>query len=168
MNKDKILDRELVRMIMGSLGIVPPPNFGKVGITTDEFLLEDTLSLDFEDNQGKLKKQKFGIWSGKASYGGQDIRVLFTDICDNETNYNEFILVYNVNNSSNHMLRHIYHDDDDVLFLTKSNKSWVKLGMYHKLITCAGFYNMANIGIRWSKCEDYNDLYEDLVSGIEM
>ena len=163
-----VLNRELVRTVMGSLGIAPPPNFGKVGITTDNFALGKYISLDFEDKDGNQKKENFAMWCGKAKHGEDEIRALLTDICDNETGYHEFIMVYQLSNFQPHILKHVFSDDDFGLFLRKNADGWKPVGQYEKLVSCAGFVQMSNLGLTWTPCEDYNDLYPLLVEGIEM
>jgi hypothetical protein len=163
-----VLNRELIRTVMGSLGIVPPPNFGKVGITTNDFLLDEHISLDFEDKNGIPNKEKFAMWCGITAHGSDEIKVLLTDICDNETGYHEFILVYRLSNYAPHILKHVFSDDDFGLFLRKVEKEWRPVGQYEKLVSCAGFCQMSSLGLTWVPCKDYTDLYPLLIEGVEM
>lgn len=162
-----LLNREIVRTILGSIGFVPPPNFGKVGISRDEFMLNKFITLDFETNNGGVQKEQFAIWCGQTRQGNSTLKVLATDICDNGSNYHEFIAVYKVDNAPVHMVKHIFGEEDMGLFLFKLD-TWKPVGRYEKLISCAGFEKITSMGFSWEPCKDYNDLYACLVEAIEM
>lgn len=166
-----ILNREIIRHILGSLGLVPPPNFGKVGITTNEFKTKKTLTLEFEDSKGEDQKTEFALWSGKISLGNpngmQTLKILATDICDNEQGYHEFIMAYRLDEAPIHAIKHIY-SDNDALFLTKVDEIWRPVGTYEKLIACAGFERMTQLGLSWLPCDEYDELYSSLVEVVEM
>jgi len=168
-----VLNREIIRHILGGLGLVPPPNFGKVGITTKVFKAEKTLALEFENSKGEDQKTEFALWSGQISMGApgtaQVLRALATDICDNEKNYHEFIAVYQLEAAPIHAVKHIFSDEDNGLFLTKlDGKAWRPVGTYEKLIACAGFERMIQLGLTWAPCKDYEELYPSLVEVVEM
>jgi hypothetical protein len=157
----KELRRELCRLILGKFGLVPPPNFGKVGISTKEFLLSKTIKIEFEDELGNVSNHNFGLWSGSIMYNGSKVRVLATDICDNKINYHEFIATYIVDKSPVNGIRVIYGEEDYGLFIVKTDK-WKPVSVANMLMSAAGFEQMSNIGLVWTPCDEYDDLYGPL------
>lgn len=162
-----MLNREIVRHILGSFGLVPPPNFGKVGISSNEFKLNDGFSLEFENANGTMEMVKFGLWGGNINYNQSTMIALATDVCDNDSDYHEFSLVYRVDNSFVHGIKHIYNDNGISLYLN-NDKVWKPIGMYDKLIACAGFQKINDLGINWSPNIDSKELLPFLLEIVEM
>lgn len=174
----KILKRELCRLILGSFGLVPPPNFGKVGLSTPEFRLDKNLILEIEDSEGIKKTEEFGLWCGSVGYQASRLRVLATDICDNEKNYHEFIAVYMLDNTTIHGVKTIYGEDHYGLFVIKTNSfenngsiikgAWEQVGRYEMLIASAGFEKIKDLGLTWNVCNEWEDLYGALVAVVDL
>lgn len=174
----KILQRELCRLILGSFGLVPPPNFGKVGITTSEFRIDKTILLEIEDAEGIKRTEEFGLWCGSVGYQASRLRVLATDICDNEKNYHEFIATYVLEDSTIHGIKAIYGEDHNGLFVVKGNSVendgsfikgvWKPVGRYEMLIASAGFERIKDLGLTWNTCNEWEDLYNALIEVIDL
>jgi hypothetical protein len=166
-----LFNREIIRHLLGSFGMIPPPNFGKVGISTEEYKLSHGFDLEFENDSGEMNKVSFGLWCGLANQGSSTIRVLATDVCDN--NYHEFSVVYRVDGAPIHAIKHVFDDESPALFLVKLNTDtgelWKPVGVAEKLIACAGFERFNNLGISWLPCDEYeNDLLPALLEVVEM
>lgn len=166
-----LFEREIIRHILGSFGFVPPPNFGKTGITSEDFMLKNGFDLEFENEFGEVELKKFGLWCGYADYGGR-IRVLGTDVCDPKVNYHEFCVAYKVDNSPIHILKHIFEHDGLVIYRAKIEKdgleSWRPVGVEQKLLACAGLERFNKIGIKWNPCNEFEDLLPALLEAVEM
>lgn len=174
----KLFNREIIRHILGSFGFVPPPHFGKLGISTNEHFLNEGFDLEFENDSGQMIKSSFGLWSGTIHLGDSKLRVLATDICDNNSNYHEFCLVYQTFDLEDnitgpvHGIKHIFMDNGLALFLVRSEKDsvkqWSNIGVEQKLIACAGFEKLKSFGATFVKEDNRKQLFEDLLSVVEM
>jgi len=165
----KKLRNEICKFILAKVGLVPPPDFGKLGITTKDFLLKKNVSINFEDELGNVSNENFGVWCGESAYNNMKIRIIAADICDNKINYHEFISVYNVDNGSTNAIKCVYGDDENFsLFITKIYNGWKQVGTYEMFMSAAGFERMASVGVLWKPCEEYEDLYKTLIEVINM
>jgi len=164
----KELRKELCKLILGKLGMVPPPNFGKTGITTKEFLLDKTINIEFEDELGNISPEKFGLWCGVLKHQGMQVKVIATDLCNNQNDYHEFLATYAVNKGPIHGVKAIYGIEDYGLFVLKTPAGWKQEGLYEMLIGSAGFEKMSSLGLLWEPCDEYDDLFESLKEIINM
>lgn len=164
---DKVLTRELVRHVLGKFGLIPPPNFGKVGISTDEFILKDTLDIEYRDDDNVTQTSSFPLWAGEGILGKSKMKVLGTDLVSD--NYHEFCVTFCVDNLAIYGVKHIFSDQEDAVFLTSRNrKDWSQLGLYEKLMASAGVIRAADLGIVWEPCFKNDELYTKLVDLIEL
>jgi len=161
-----LLDREIIRYILGSIGFIPPPNFGKVGIST--YKLNKDFQLEFENIDGTMEKVSFGLWGGSISDMNSKVKVLATDICDNNNNYHEFSAVYRVDNNNVYGIKHIFEDNGIVLYLVNIDNKWKPVSLFDRLIACAGFEKLNNIGLIWQQENDITDLFPYLMEIIEI
>lgn len=164
----KKLKKELCKSIVNNMGLVPSPNFGKVGLTTKDFLIDKTISLEFENELGNKIIQKFGLWCGSISLSGMMIKALVTDICDNDNNHHEFIVTYKLENGPIVGISIIYGEDHNGLFLFKKNEQWKPASNYEMLMAAAGFEKLNDLGIMWKPNKDYEELYDSLIEIIGM
>ena len=165
-------NREIVRHVLGSFGFVPPPNFGKVGISSHEFRLEKGFDLEFESDKGKMEKKTFGLWCGATEMGSTKLVVLATDVCDPETEYHEFSVVYRVDNAPLHAVKHVFSDDEPAHYVVKletdTGIQWRQVGTEQKLIACAGLERINSMGINWVPSNEYETLLPALMEVVEM
>jgi hypothetical protein len=163
------LKNELCKLVLSNMGMVTPPNFGKLGISLNDFLLNINLPIEFEDDNGNVDFQQYGLWCGYVSYMGMRIRALATDICDNEKNYHEFIVVYCLDNAPIHAIRQS-PNSNDCFFMSKNTTGkepvWKNVSIYDMLISSAGFYKMSDLGVLWNPCKEYDDLQKALIEVI--
>jgi hypothetical protein len=136
--------------------MIPPPNFGKVGISTNEFRQQKCFDLEFENSSGKMEKVSFALWGGQIEMGGSFIKALGTDVCDEDEPYHEFSIVYQVDKSPIHGIKHMFAEGGEALFIIQSGKGWRPIDTAEKLIACAGFEKLNTNGISWSP---YNTEY---------
>ena len=166
---NKVLNRELIRTMLGDFGLVPPPNFGKVGISTQEFLLKESLDMEVESESGEMESISYGLWAGSIMFMQSSLRVLATDICDIEAGYHEFVVTYRMDEAPIHAIKHVFQDDEDPgLFLRKNNHEWKMVSLYDRLVATAGFERLTSMGATWRPEKQYEDLYEALVEVVNM
>jgi hypothetical protein len=164
----KELRKEICKLILAKIGMVPPPNFGKTGITTKEFLLDKTINIEFEDELGNVFLEKFGLWCGILKHQGMQVRVVATDICNNKNSYHEFLATYCVDKSPIHGTKAVYGAEDYGLFIIKTPAGWKQVGVYEMLVGAAGFEKMSSIGLLWEPCDEYEDLFIALKEIVNM
>jgi hypothetical protein len=160
---------ELCKLILSNMGMVKPPNFGRYGISINDFLLDKSLPIEFEEDNGKIEVEKYGLWCGYVSHMGMRIRALGTDICDNKNNSHEFIVVYCLDNGSFNAIKYST-ESDNYFFMVRNiegTKSiWKNVNIYDMLTASAGFYKISDLGVLWYPCNEYEDLYNILVEVI--
>jgi hypothetical protein len=157
---------ELCKLILSNMGMVKPPNFGKSGISINDFLLNINLSVEFEEDNGNIEVEKYGLWCGYVSYMGMRIRALGTDICDNKNNSHEFIVVYCLDNGPFNAIKYSTNSEN-CFFMVKGVENtkciWKNANIYDMLTASAGFYKISDLGVLWYPCKEYEDLYKVLV-----
>jgi hypothetical protein len=161
--KNLLINREIIRHIIGSLGVAPPPNLGVVGMTSKEYLVKDHITTVEYDGS----KKNHPIWFGSCTLGDGRLYAMITDVYDEELH--EFAVVTYYTSGKIYGFKHLYTDDDFGVFLQSLDlNTWSEVSLYEKLKVCAAFENMADIGIEWtpeSKDDDnYKRIYLHLVS----
>src|SRR5271157_4113992 len=117
------LTKELTRIIFGTLGFIPPPNFNKVGMSTDHYLTNLEIPVSYENGDSEV----YSIWSGESKPYGDILRVAATAIINEK--YCEFNAIYKMNDYPIHAIKSSYYDQDEVpnLYLKDNNGKWQEL-----------------------------------------
>lgn len=148
MKTNDIFNREIIRHILGNLGMVPPPNFGKVGISTEEFKQQKTLLLEFESRGSRMETIKFPLWGGKIESSGAKLNVLATDLFDE--NYHEFVVVFQTNGETMHGIKHNFDEQANLAgFFMFDGVVWKNVSTITKLKVCLGFELLNDWGLTW-------------------
>jgi hypothetical protein len=160
-----LINREIIRHIMGNLGISLPPELGIVGITTKEFLQKEKLTIEYQ-----TEKVNYPLWFGSCLLGEDRLYALATDIVEDDTH--EFCLIVHYASGKTFGFKHVYVDSDFGTFLrSDAPAQWKEVALAEKLMVCSAFERMADIGVMWeperSDNERYKILYLYLVSLIE-
>lgn len=158
-----ILTRELVRNIMGNLGMIPKAEFGKYGITLDDFLLPKKIKIEYEGSD----VENIPICAAQVrSENEQLLKVMCCSLKD------DMILVFGIEDMQIYGLKLDYYanvmEHDWGKFLVKLGSSWVEPSTYDQLMACAGFEKLSDVGVKWRPCNDYNRLFESLMELIEL
>jgi len=167
---DDILTRELARYVLGKMGLVPPPNLGKLGMSTCDFLLEKKLEIEYYDADNQKRKSAFPLWCGETRVGQSRMLTVATDLFTTDQEYHEFCSVFIVDNLAVHGIKHIFSEHEEALFLIASDPKadWKPNGLYGKLMITAALEKMADLGIPWRPAKDYEVLFSKLVELVEM
>jgi len=149
---NKTLTKELTRIIFGSIGFVPRPNFGKVGISTEEYLTSNEIQVQLDNNTSEI----YSVWAGEAKQDNSKLIIAATSII--EDNYCEFNAVYKIDSGYIHAIKSSYYDEDEIpnLFIYKIDGKWKQLGVYNQLLAAAGFIRMADLGIEYTPVKEIN------------
>jgi len=166
---DEILTRELVRHVLGKIGLVPPPNLGKVGISTDAFKLPKTLDIEYFNDTNEKQVSSFPLWCGMCQMGKSKMIALATDLFSEDEEYHEFCAVFCVDDLAIHGVKHIFSDHEEAQFIiARDRERWSQLGLYDKLLVTAGMERLADLGATWNPCAEYEILYARLIDLVEM
>jgi hypothetical protein len=159
------LEQEIVKHIMGNFGIVPPPYFGKVGISLNNFSIKKRLIVNSDD-----KKIEFPLWCCQlnSNIDMGSYRLLLADMYEPNSSYYEYILCIKHKNNNTIALKSFYNCDLSNFFLIKKDK-WQQVKLSKQLIFCSGIEELTQKGlINFEKCNDYDDLFESLIEIVEL
>lgn len=157
------LTTEIIKRILGNLGIVPN-NFGKVGITTKEFLKKETINLKDEISNNI---DYINLYAGEINISSTEkIKAACLNLSDN--NINEFILVFRMINLPIYGLKLIFDNIDCGLFLiADDNLKWSNTNILNQSQILTGIEHITQEGLIWNSSNDYLDLYQAIKNIIE-
>lgn len=160
MNIQQKLTKELITYILGNLGLVPDPLWGKAGISEDVFQTNKVIKIQYDDDIFQ-----FPVYAAKCNIGADEINVLAVKIDDED--YVEFVFVFRMNDLQIFGLKQIVEGNDPGTFVIfDKSKGWINPNMYEKLIFCAGLEKITDQGIGWSPGN--LDLFKFLLEVIEI
>jgi hypothetical protein len=171
MNEEKYLKKEIIKRIMGNLGIVPNHNFGKVGITLDDFYVGEDLEL-IDDGQDKTYNK---IYCGIVVVDDFKIKSLFVSIGadpgDQSDDACEFILILKPDNAPVYGLA-ICEDYEFGSFLMKvaddsAKVSWIPASILVQSQILTAIEQITQEGIMWEPCKEYAELKGCVLSVLE-
>ncbi len=162
----EILKRELVRTIMGNLGMLPKVDFGTQGIAKEEFLINKTLDIQYNQN---LQPVKYNIYTAQMSIDNEKIRTISTSLND------DLIVVFGFDGVPTlYGIRLDYYASIDgqdwggLFCLKLDGAKWKGANLFDRLMVCAGIEKLASSEYFWSKCNNYEDLFIALAELVEM
>jgi len=158
----ELLQRELVRHIMGNFGIAPPPHFGAGGITTPEFKTNKAVKMEYTDGE-ESEVISYPVWAGQAQLGKGVLRVAFIDI---EDEFHEYCVVFRVDDLQIYGVKHIYMEGELASFYVWQD-DWVPMTLAKKLYISSGIEQFADHGPLWTPGEP-KDLFKPLASLVDM
>jgi hypothetical protein len=163
MLSNAILRRELIRSIMGNLGMIPKDEFGKHGIAISDFMVSKKLKVEYDG----LPTEHINVYAAQMMDANNQI--LRATCCSLKE---DLALVFGLSNGPLYGLRLDYYasvaDEEWGTFLTKSANGWTAPKLYDQLLACAGIEMVTDLGTVWHKCSDYDDLYDELATIVEM
>lgn len=161
--KNDFLTREIIRKVFGDVGIAPPPNFGKVGISIPELQLPTDLVFAMEDGNS----QNFPLWAAEVILD-KDVK-LRALACDLSTDgVPEYALTFQMSGKPLYGLKLIYDDDDNGVFMIGEKNGWQFANMVAKARALIGMETIMMHGLSWEPCENTTDLYEAISTIAEM
>jgi len=152
MENDNVLTKELLKRTFGNLGAVPGINFGKVGITADEFLINKKIRFKEESD---IKERN--IWAAQFKTDNS-YRFMLTNLGSKEVP--DFLAIIISENMNPIGLRLLWDDQDPGEFLTYNGESWQGISTLYKLNITVAIEMATREGVAWYNCESSNEIYE--------
>lgn len=157
------LTREIIRRMLGDVGVAPPPNFGKVGISIPELRLRHDLTFSMEDGNQHI----FPLWAGEISVDPDvKIRALLCDLSIDDVS--EYALALRITDKPIYGLKLIYDNDDNGIFVISENDGWKPANMTVKTRALIGMETIMDQGMEWGDCSEIGDLEEAITRIAEM
>jgi hypothetical protein len=151
---------------MGNLGMLPKVKFGTQGIAKEDFLIDKTLDIQYDQ---KLQSVKYNVYAAQMLIDDGKIRTLSTSLND------DLIVVFGFDGIPTlYGIRLDYYSSIDGqdwggLFCAKlDGTKWNSTSLFDRLMVCAGIEKLAGSEYFWSKCNNYEDLFAALTELVEM
>ena len=158
------LTKELLRRIFGNVGAVAGPNFGKVGITTEDHIIGKTIDIINDSN----KKERYPIYSGKIE-AGDKFNIALANL--GSLSVPEFIMVMAHGESTEKVFgfRLHYGDNDPGTFMIHLDSKWIGISVLYKLNLTTAFEVITQEGLLWTPNAEFatENLYEPLAGMVE-
>lgn len=153
------LTRELLKRTFGNLGAVPGKNFGKTGITTEEFICQKKLTIKIEN-----LVYENNIYSGQINLF-EKYNVILANV--NSLEIPEFIVVLQAGKNI-FGLRLLWDGFDVGSFVIFHDTIWTELSLQYKLNLTSAIEAITQEGIIWQPdlVPDSN-LFEHLATIVE-
>jgi len=172
MNQEKLLTKEIIKRIFGNLGIVPNNNYGKFGITIDDFYVGENIELFSNDSEVTYHK----IYCGSSNIDNFNIRVVLVslggDPKEDSNDACEFLVLIKTDDSPIHGLSLCFDDNDCGTFLMRvkikdEQESWIPASVLIQSQILTGMEQITQMGVMWIPCKEYADLKGDIFSMLE-
>jgi hypothetical protein len=157
------LTKEIARRILGDLGIVSHPNFGKRGITEKDFKSNKTIVAIHNDIE-----VTHSVFAGKISFSETSfLRALLLDL-SLEKIENSFILLLQKDKNPIYAISFTATEKEEkCLFFLSSGSGWKPASILIQSQALVGIESITDQGLSWSPCEEIDDLYQVSLSLID-
>jgi hypothetical protein len=163
---NRTLMENIVRHVFANLAIIPSAfvNIDKTkSLMSKDFVLNDTLSFE-----GCVVKNK--IWGCQVLAEQQELKILLGD-CSQERQTPEYCLVVQLKDAPAYGIYLVCNsngeDSEPLIACTLNGKEWMECQTYLQATFLAGMEQIRDIGLTWSKCTNYKDQYDLMISFID-
>src|SRR3990167_5063357 len=146
------LTREIIIRMLANCGVVPPPNFGHVGLTVDDLRSCRILPVIYDENTAV----NHTIYAGQSEIQGTKILAACVDLTHDESI--EYALVLRMDGKPIYGIRITYDGEDNVIFVISDGGGWTHASMLVKIRALLGMEMMTSFGISWAKLDDIDSL----------
>jgi hypothetical protein len=163
---NKFLRETIVKHIFANFAIIPSSfvnlNNSK-SLMDKDFILQD--KIPFIDINNNLSKNK--VWGCQISSEQQEVKILLGDC--SQDNIKEYALIIQLKNAPIYGVYLICDDvDSEALIACSLNgKEWLECQTYLQATFLAGMEQIKDVGLAWTKCSNYKDQFEMLLSFIK-
>jgi hypothetical protein len=166
------LTEEMAYHILANLGVLPS-KFVDIDQTKSvidkSFLLSDKITFQSEDQV--YKKNIYGCQINISD--SKDFKILLAD-CTQEKNVPEYCLISQLKDSPAFGVYIIFNrlvddppESESMIAVNVDKKHWIPCTIYLQATFLAGMEQLKDLGFGWKKCNNYQDLYVQLLSFIK-
>ncbi len=161
------LTNEILLHVFSNLGVVVPT---KVPLQSSTFLLPETISLDFDDGEKKLK-----LWGTEVDINSKKLKMLLTDLTDNK-NEKEYALVVQLDDCPAYgcylCLESTVIDKNvprhGLIFFSLQENTWVATNTYLQASFLAGMEQLKDVLSTWNKSSDNESMVNEMKALVEL
>ncbi len=166
------LTEEIAYHVLSNMGVLPSNFVNKdltKSITDPQFLLKE--KTNFQTAEGKIINGN--IYGCQVSVtNSKDFKILLAD-CTIDKSIPEHCLIVQLQDAPAFGVYLIFNklvddppDSEALIGVSTNNKLWMPCATYLQGTFLAGMEQLRDIGYGWRKCENYQELYEQLLSFI--
>jgi len=166
------LTEEIVYHILANMGVLPS-NFVNhdqtKSILDKQFLLPEKIT--FETDSGNVNKNVYGCQVSLAN--SKDFKIILAD-CTQEKKLPEYGLLVQLKDAPAFGVYLIFNrlvkdppDSEAMIAVNTDKKFWIPCTTYLQGTFLAGMEQLRDLSFGWSKCTEYKDHYEQLLSFIK-
>lgn len=155
--KQSTLNIEIIKKIFINIG-VNGDNKKSSGLYCNEMLLSDTFETFYDDNTSSQNS----LYSGFINFDNFELRGLLVDL--SEYGEQEFLFCWTIDDVIVG-ISIVYDNLGECAFKRYNNdtKNWTQMSLKDKSLCLAGFEDLVDTGLLWSKNDNYNDLKRALM-----
>lgn len=167
---NRILTEQIVQHILANLGVLPALHVSEKtpSIIDKQFLLSEKVS--FEIDGEVVRKNVYGCQI--TITGSKEFKMLLVDCGAPEMP--EYCLVVQLKDAPTFGLSFlcgpsaVYDlDPEAMIAVSPDHKNWMPCSTYLQATFLAGMEQLRDLGFGWTKCADYQDQYQQLLSFIK-
>lgn len=159
---DESLTKEIIKRILGNLGVVPPPNFGTLGITESLYKTKEYIEIEYE-NKEKIKHE---LWAAETEIKTKKLKTILVDL-SLESRY-EYLVVFQLDKFPCYGLRLAFVNDDLGLLLVLHGDRWQQVSTLIKAQALVGIEMLTNQGFVWKPLKEFDDLKRGAMGLIDL
>lgn len=159
---------QIIKHVMANLAIIPAVFINQEktkSLTSKEFLLREKLV--FEGDNGATNNN---VWGCQISAEQQEIKILVGD-CSQNKDILEFCVLVQLKDAPAYglylMLAGDWVSQEPMIAVSINNKDWMECSTYLQATFLAGMEQIKDLGLGWSKCTNYIDQYELMLTFIK-
>jgi hypothetical protein len=165
---NKVLMEHIAHQILAGLGIISSPYFDNShyrSLISKEFLLDRKLHFKAEDGS-TISNNVYGC---QMTIAQKSFKILLGD-CSQDRDIPEYCLIIHLQDNPVYGLYMICNpkvDSETMIAVTVNHQHWMICSTFLQATFLAAMEQLRDIGLGWSKCTDYQKMYELMVSMIQ-
>ena len=169
---NKRLTEEIAYHVMANLGILPASFVKQENLQSlidKKFLLPEQFT--FQDEDGPVHRHIYGCQISVTD--AKEFKMLLAD-CTQDPNLPEYGLLIQLKDSPAFGVYFLFDrmtdapwDSEVLIAASPDKKHWVPCSIYLQSTFLAGMEQIRDLGFGWSKCTDYKEQHQQLLSFID-
>jgi len=158
------LTQQIVHHIFYNFGVLSQSNVPS--LLNDNFLLKEKLSLLSENNETLNNN----IYGGQVKITpNKYFKLLLVDCLSQDIEYKEYICVLQLDDGPIYglYLLNYLNNVEEALIAGCKDQHWFLCNIYLQATFLAGMEQLKDINYTWTKCENYQELYQQLLTYVK-